>query len=326
MLGLSNNQSFSIIGTDGGLLEKPLSVKRLLISSGERMEILVNLTGMEGQNVQLMSYASELPNGIFGATNPGMSPMMMLHEYNPNLLNGTNFSLLQLNIKVKNDKPVLQIPETLVKVNRLDVSNSNIQRNFLFSPSQMGMNQLNNPFLINNLSFDMERINFTVPLGKTEVWELRNQSAISHPFHVHDVQFNILSRNGIPPTAYEMGRKDVVMVRPGETVRIIMQFLDYSHPKIPYMYHCHLLSHEDDGMMGQFLVESTSATDNTETSQNRFRLYPNPFANKIYIECKDDSGEEGLVECSNSMGQIVDKAPLRETCDIAFLSCIELDF
>ena len=315
MLGLSNNQSFFIIGTDGGLLEKPVSVKRLLISSGERMEILVNLTGMEGQNVQLMSYASELPNGIFGATNPGMSPMMMMHEYHPNPLNGTNYSLLQLNIKVKNDAPVLQIPETLVKVDRLDVANSNFQRNFLFTPSQMGMNQLNNPFLINNLTFDMEQINFTVPLGNTEVWELRNQSAISHPFHVHDVQFNILSRNGIPPTAYEMGRKDVVMVRPGETVRIIMQFLDYSHPEIPYMYHCHLLSHEDDGMMGQFLVASTSATEHVEQLKYKVSLYPNPCTDKIYTDCKNYSGEEGFVECRNSKGQLIRKITMRKLCE-----------
>lgn len=288
MLGLSNNQSFFIIGTDGGLLEKPVSTKRMLISSGERAEILVDLTGMAGQSLQLMSFASELPNGIYGAVNPGMSPMMMLHGYNPNPLNGNDFSLLKLNVQPKDDLAVLQVPDNLVTIDRLDIAMVDVQRNFLFTPSQMGMNQLNNPFLINARSFDMERIDFKVRERNIEIWELRNQSATSHPFHVHDVQFRILSRNGIPPTAYEAGRKDVVMIRPGETVRIIMQFKDYSNSEIPYMYHCHLLTHEDDGMMGQFLVEAaTNTNDKGLDTYRQLEVYPNPFDESVRLQIPD---------------------------------------
>ena len=71
-LGLSNNQSFYQIASDGGLLVEPFQTTRLLISPGERAELLVDLTGLNGQNIQLKSYASELPNGIYGATNPGI--------------------------------------------------------------------------------------------------------------------------------------------------------------------------------------------------------------------------------------------------------------
>ncbi|MBK8372344.1 MAG: multicopper oxidase domain-containing protein [Saprospiraceae bacterium] len=101
---------------------------------------------------------------------------------------------------------------------------------------------------------DMDVINYEIPLNNIEIWELRNQSAISHPFHIHDIQFNILSRNGQTPPPNEQGLKDVVLVRPGETVRFITKFETFSNPHVPYMFHCHLLPHEDGGMMGQFIV------------------------------------------------------------------------
>jgi FtsP/CotA-like multicopper oxidase with cupredoxin domain len=75
--------------------------------------------------------------------------------------------------------------------------------------------------------------------------------SMPHSMHLHDVQFQILDRNGRQPLSHELGRKDTVLIQPGETVRIISRFRDY---KGVYMYHCHLLEHEDDGMMGQFEV------------------------------------------------------------------------
>ena len=95
---------------------------------------------------------------------------------------------------------------------------------------------------------------FQVKLGATEVWNLINRSGDTHAFHVHDIQFQILDRNGAAPAANEAGLKDTVVVRPGERVRIIMRFTDFADPHLPYMYHCHLLNHEDNGMMGHFLV------------------------------------------------------------------------
>jgi len=93
-----------------------------------------------------------------------------------------------------------------------------------------------------------------VQLGDTELWRVINNSGQTHVFHVHDVQFQIVDRNGAPPPAQEAGWKDTVVVRPQETVRIAMAFTDFADPDHPYMYHCHLLNHEDGGMMGQFLV------------------------------------------------------------------------
>ena len=93
-----------------------------------------------------------------------------------------------------------------------------------------------------------------VRLGDVELWNVVNQGGGTHLFHVHDVQFQILSRNGAAPAVNELGRKDTVQVRPGETVPLLMRFTDFADADTPYMYHCHILQHEDQGMMGQFVV------------------------------------------------------------------------
>jgi blue copper oxidase len=84
-----------------------------------------------------------------------------------------------------------------------------------------------------------------------------NTSGQTHLFHVHNIQFQILDRNGATPGPSELGRKDTVMVPPRQTVPLLMRFVDYADSETPYMYHCHILQHEDQGMMGQFVVVPT---------------------------------------------------------------------
>ena len=113
-------------------------------------------------------------------------------------------------------------------------------------------------FSINGKKMDMSGIDEIVKLGSTEIWEIYNRPMgmmqIPHSFQIHDVQFQILDRNGKPPSPAESGWKDTVLLWPGETVRFITRFEDYTGL---YMYHCHFLEHEDDGMMGQFEVVAT---------------------------------------------------------------------
>ncbi len=285
-VGLSNNQMFYQIASDGGLLATPNQTTRLLLSPGERAEILVNFTGKEGETAYLISYASELSNGIYGATNPGNNASMTLDGYNPNPLNGTDFNLLQFNVVAQTASPILSIPSNLATVTPIEESTSNKTRTLTFSPATMGMDQLNGDFLINDVSFDMDVINISVPFENVEIWELTNQSAIAHPFHIHDVQFYVLSRNGNTPPASEQGRKDVVFVKPQETVRFITVFETFADSPVPYMYHCHLLTHEDRGMMGQFTVNTPLAiSDNylTHTAD----IYPNPTTGTINLNLKE---------------------------------------
>lgn len=283
-LGLSNNQSFYQIASDGGLLSSPVTLTRLLISPGERAEILIDFSGMNGQTSYLKSYASELQNGIYGATNPGMGAGMTMTGYNPNPLNGTDFNILQFIVGAQTTTPITSIPTNLTTVTPIPQGNSNITRTLTFSPVTMGPNQLNGDFLINGGTMDLNVINYTIPFNNTEIWTLINQSGISHPFHIHDIQFYILSRNGVAPPVNEQGRKDVVLVKPQETVQFIAKFEDFSNTTVPYMYHCHLLTHEDGGMMGQFVVDNQLAVIDNILDENIVTIYPNPSNGDFTME------------------------------------------
>ncbi len=300
-LGLSNNETFYQIASDGGLLSAPYQTTRLQLAPGERAEILINLTGRQGDTLFLMSYASEFPNGIYGAAAPGMNASMPLNGYNPNPLNGTDFTIIQFNVVAQTANPVTTIPATLATVTPLDANTANITRTLTFSPVSMGFNQLNGDFLINNATFDMNVINYTIPYNNVEIWELRNQSAIAHPFHIHDVQFYILDRNGTPPAPNEAGRKDVVLVKPQETVRFITQFETFANDSVPYMYHCHMLPHEDGGMMGQFVVSKNVAVPEY-AFDGTYNLYPNPSRDNAVITTSDKIVS---VQVYNSLGEQV---------------------
>jgi bilirubin oxidase len=301
-LGFQNDLSFYQIASDGGLLNAPVLLSRLRLAPGERAEILLDLSNHQGQTINLMSFSSELSNGIYGAANPSAMPMGSIAGYSDNPLNGSDFTVLQINVVAPTSNPVAAIPTALITNSPYLESNANATRNLLFQPAQMGPNgMLNGPFEINGQIFDMEIINFEIPLNNTEVWELTNQTAIAHPFHIHDVQFYILEINGNPPPANMQGRKDVVLVPPMfGTVRFITKFEDFADENTPYMYHCHMLSHEDDGMMGQFLVVD-NATSINELNENAIILYPNPVDHLVRLQ--------GLPPCViqlfNASGQLI---------------------
>ncbi len=283
-IGFSENLTFHQIASDGGLLSSPVSLTRLWLAPGERAEILLDLSGRNGQTVYLKSYASELPNGIYGAANPGMMPMMTLNGYNPSPINGTDFNILKINVGPPTSNPITSIPSTLRTVTPIPASQANVTRTLRMRPTQMGPNQLNGDFTFNNAPFNMNVINYTIPLNSTEIWEIINNSAIAHPFHIHDVQFYVLDRDGNPPPLNERGKKDVILVRPGETVRFITQFTDFADDSIPYMYHCHMLFHEDRGMMGQFIVTAPSTGGiGARDAAPSFVVFPNPSRDVFHI-------------------------------------------
>jgi FtsP/CotA-like multicopper oxidase with cupredoxin domain len=282
-LGFTNNQLFYQIGSDGGLLESPVQLTRLMLSPGERAEILIDFSSRLGDIIHLKSFASELPNGIYGAANPGLGPGMVLTGYHPNPLNGTDFNVLQISVGPATVNPVISIPTQMVNLNPFLVSDADTTRTFTFDPEIMGPNQLNGHFMINDQMFDMDVINEVIPLNNIEIWTLTNQSGIAHPFHIHMVQFYVLDRNGVPPPLNESGRKDVVLVKPQETVRIITKFENFSNDEIPYMYHCHMLMHEDEGMMGQFLVIDESPVLSTFTGEVSATIFPNPSKGNYHL-------------------------------------------
>jgi blue copper oxidase len=254
-LGFSDYRPFAIVASDGGLLPQPLSRRRLSMATGERYEIVVDLTADAGGTVPMMSY----PAG-----------------------DATPFPIFDIAVDPDIETAPVRLPETLRAAPSIAGEVSRTREFELRMPMMgmmggggmggggmrgggmggggMGAGGRGTPergpggFTINGVSMDMTVINETVPLGAVEEWRIVNRSPMTHPFHVHDVQFLVRSRNGAPPPEHERGWKDTVQVRPDETVSILAHFKDFADPDHPYMYHCHILEHEDHGMMGQFAV------------------------------------------------------------------------
>lgn len=293
-IGFSDDRSFQVIGTDGGLLQAPVTLNRYRLSPGQRVDILLDISGDLDGNFQLMSFGSELPNAIYGASQPGMGPGATgsLPDYTSNPLNGEDFQLLDITVIAPTENAVLTVPETLAEFTPLFEEDADITRTLTFTSSTMG--NLAGPFLINGSSFEMDVIDYTIPLDNIEVWSLQNNTPIAHPFHIHDVQFFILDINGNPPPPELQGYNDVVLVPGGMgNVRFIAQFSDHANDTIPYMFHCHMLTHEDMGMMGQFLViDDHSSVEDSDDVKNNFSIYPNPSdVGRVRVQSGDYSGE-----------------------------------
>jgi bilirubin oxidase len=306
--GLSNNQTFYQIATDGGLIDTPLALTRLRLSPGERSEILLNFSGMNAQNIFLKSYASEMPSGIYGADSVGFGADT-IHGYDDNFLNGADFNLLQINIVSQTSTPITTIPNALAPYTPFNLNTATHARTMVFDTLRLlpldAPNKAEGPFGINNKSFDIDSVNEIVYLNTTELWTLQNRTSVAHPFHIHDIQFNVVEKNGLPPAPSERGWKDVILVMPHDSVKFITKFETFADSETPYMYHCHLLHHEDDGMMGSFLVIDTTATGVDKVSfESTFSIYPNPTNDSWYMSGKPFTKQTKVI-LTNALGKIV---------------------
>lgn len=314
-LGLSNNQKFYQIATDGGLLDSTLMLTRLVLSPGERAEILVDFTGKINEKIHLKSFASELPIGIYGADSVGDLDNI-LHDYDDNILNGSDFNILQFNITNANSKPITTIINNLVPYKPFKIVDATKFRTFVFDTFRLlpidAPNRTDGPFGINNATFDIDVVNETIHLNTTEVWTLKNKTLLAHPFHIHDIQFNVIEKNGKAPIPSERGWKDVILVMPNDSLKFITKFETFADKITPYMYHCHILHHEDDGMMGSFVVIDTTATSVFKLEKNGFVVYPNPASNFISIQLPNLS-EYSEIQIQNILGKTVLKQTIINT-------------
>ncbi len=214
-LVFSDNRSFYQIAGDSSLLPKPVKLKRLILSPGERAEILVDFSSLSGQNILL---GDSLSNRAL------------------------------LNIKVMTSKPkILSLPQNLTVIDEYAQINSPKRREFTLDMNMMFMG-------INGKKMNLNRIDEKIVMGDTEIWKIKNSGMHAHPFHIHGCSFKILSRNGKNPYLNEAGLKDTVLIYSNETVELAVKFEHEASIDYPYMYHCHILEHEDAGMMGQFTV------------------------------------------------------------------------
>lgn len=254
--GFDDDRTFHQIATDGGLLERPLPLTRIKLAPGERAEIIVDLS--DGGEALLKSF-------------PEDNIITLVESTILDGIGNSHFNILKIVAEstdsVTSDQAAASLPQILNTIDRWHEADADVIRpislagpNILSdgSAQQVGRGQGRN-IPINGKVMDMERIDEVVMLDDVEIWAVTNQGGVAHPFHIHDIQFLILDRDGAPPVASEAGWKDTVLVDPGETVRFITQFTTYADPDTPFMYHCHILEHEDGGMMGQFLVVDPDA-------------------------------------------------------------------
>jgi len=310
-LGFSDNRSFYVIGTDGGLLDTPVFINgatpRYILNAGERVEILVDLSGQSGSTVFLKAYNQTLPNFVAGSESFPNGPFA-------SYLGHTNYNILKLNIGNQTANPVSTIPTALVS-NQYPLEQDAALTRVITISDSTGVTSVPilgpNAFILGHQLFNMNVINHTIPLDQTEIWELKSTSGFGHPFHIHDVEFKILTINGVAPTAQQAGWKDVVLVERNKTVRFIAKFSDYADATHPFMYHCHIALHEDEGMMGQFVVTDQAGISETPLLSD-FTLFPNPTKEKLFIRLGEQPAEIYYATITNASGKTVMMLPKPE--------------
>ena len=217
----SDERTYDLIGTDGGLLPAPVELTHLELSPGERAEIVVAV--WPGETTVLRSAPlSSTGNRFAGADD--------------------RLDILQLRAAERLE-PSPELPEELAPAPDLDAADVAGTREFELTGTR-----------INGREMDMDRVDATVEVDTTERWVVRNRDGSPHNFHVHDVQFVVESVDGRDPPPELAGWKDTVFMPEEREVVLLVRFEDYTDPTTPYMFHCHVLQHEDQGMMGQFVV------------------------------------------------------------------------
>lgn len=214
------------VGSSGGLFGTAQPMDQVLVAPGERVELLLKATADPGTTTTLKALAYD--RGI------------MTMDGSPAATSDADL----LSVAYTSDAPMpdVSIPDSLRPIAPLDTSAAT-ERTFVLSEQMMS-------YMINGKVYDPKRVDVQAKLGSTEVWTVRNDAAMDHPFHLHGFQFQVLDRNGTPEavTAWD----DTVNIPKNASVRLAVTFQDFAGMR---MYHCHILEHEDLGMMGTIDVE-----------------------------------------------------------------------
>jgi len=242
-LAFEDGRSFHWIATEGGLLRAPVQLQRLPLAPGQRAEVLVDCS--DGRPALLVDRVVSSMPGMRGGM-PGTTLQPLLHlapagERKPQALPARLASW--------------QTPALAAVAQRRRLTLTTGNEGMAGMPGMEGMHGMRMVHGIDGRPFDMARIDQRVKLGDVEVWEVSALPGMmmdqSHPFHIHGVHFEVLRRDGGAPAVLDAGRRDTVLV--DAPVELLVRFTQPA-PTVPFMYHCHILEHEDAGMMGQFTV------------------------------------------------------------------------
>lgn len=276
-IATSDNRPLYVIASDGGLLAEPVKVNALPMLMGERFEVLIDIS--DGKAFELMT----LPVSQMGMTiAPFDKPHPVMHiqplavtasgtlpdtlTTMPALpsLDGLTQRKLQLSMDPMLDMMGMQMlmqkygDRAMAGMDHGQMmghmNHSSMNHGSGGHMNHGGKFDFHNANKINGLAFDMTTPMFAAAKGQYERWVISGEGDMMlHPFHIHGTQFRILSENGSAPAAHRAGWKDTVRVEGGIS-EVLVKFDHEASQEHAYMAHCHLLEHEDTGMMLGFTV------------------------------------------------------------------------
>jgi FtsP/CotA-like multicopper oxidase with cupredoxin domain len=237
-LRFSDRRRFHIIASDGGFLAEPVPVSQLRISPAERFEVLVDFS--DNRPVVLETGPDEVM-GIFGAISAsGTNDFAPVMRFEPLATTGAVKDLPRHLLE-----PATAEPTSAVQRRQFVLDNGICGRRMPMS----GHDDMPALIGINGRAHDPARIDVETKLGTSEIWEIVS-IGMPHPFHIHGALFRVLSLDGAPPPPHLAGWKDVILVE--DKAELLVSFTRPADRAHPFMYHCHILEHEDAGMMGQY--------------------------------------------------------------------------
>jgi FtsP/CotA-like multicopper oxidase with cupredoxin domain len=253
-LAWKDGSPLAVIGTDGGLLEKPVYRRFVMLGPGERVELWADFSKYKvGSETALVS--KPFDGGMLGRGMMGSGSV---------LPNGAGFTIFKVKVN-RREKETLILPQRLSTIERRQVSDA-VNTEY---PKRFHLLMRHMAWTINGRTFQMQEVadDERVRMNTHEVWEFINEGGgmgmmggmnMPHPIHLHGKQFQVLERRGPMLDGYvDEGWKDTVLLMPGERIRLLVSFGDYSGL---FLYHCHNLEHEDLGMMRNYLIENGDIT------------------------------------------------------------------
>jgi FtsP/CotA-like multicopper oxidase with cupredoxin domain len=224
---LSDGRPFVQIGSGNGLLPKPAIRQDIILGPAQRADVIVDFHGELNKKVVLDSIPSTdtSPSGI-GTPSAQIMQFRVTHA-------ASDSSRIPATLE---PAPKLKAPKHVAKVWKFGLKGDETNGTY---------------WSVNGKPFDPKRVDYTVPLGSTQTWVLKNVSPITHYIHIHEERWRTIAYNGHKPPPWLRGIEDTWRLDPGQSVKVAAKFTDY--PGV-FMIHCHMLNHEDDGMMAQFAV------------------------------------------------------------------------
>ena len=251
---------YTIIGTDAGLLDRPYPAQEVFLAPAERVDILFDASQLHpNDEIILKSLAFEaMNNKMMGGMGGGMGGMMG-GMGRSNLALGAEFEIMKLVVARQGKAISTPLPSRLSTISRIDTTGASVRN---ISLAMQGMR-----WTINGETFEMDRYPIQSRSNSVELWDIQNaKMSMPHPMHMHGFSFQIVSRSNSPNQVRklaqdasgrlitDLGWKDTILVWPGETVRIAIDFTNAYKGDQIYLFHCHNLEHEDQGMMVNHLV------------------------------------------------------------------------